>query len=458
MGNYSFSQKFIEGEAVSGFWNLIFYGVTLLNSAAIVYFLSVYDYGFYQLILSVMAIAESLTAGFIDDLVFSDFSRSLGGVDRGKAKRLFGEYAGLKMGLAVIFGIVLFFGSSIISDYYGQAIATFIRIASIALVFRVGISVMNIFFRGAIYFSALAAPAVGEGVKFLAVVFFAIKGNFSITEVLIAYVIGHIAAFLFSGFHFWLLYRRLFSGVHAVREFLIRDLMRVHGIWISLRYVLSRIANNIRPWIINAFLSVEAVGWFSFARSIIAVVMRLMPLGTFGTLLPRELGNQERLRFIFARMMKYSFWIGMVLAAAVLILVPPAISYFLPKYIPAMPLLSIMTIILVLYSIYKIVRITLVIFKEQRVLFLKSFENSILAPLMLFILLPIFGVAGAAIEWLITYLVTTVIFYHSLVKTYPYLRTKFANFLVFDRADRELMARIYRTALDFFKRRKQPST
>lgn len=454
MESYSFSKKFIEGETISGFWNLVFYGATLLNSAAIIYFLSVYDYGFYQLILSVMAIAESLTAGFIDDLVFSDLSRSLGRGDVGTAKRLFGEYVGLKMGLAVILGVALFFGAGVVADYSEQAIAAFIKIASLALIFRAGISAMNIFFRGAVYFSALATPAVGEVVKFLAVIFFVAKGNFSITEVLIAYVIGHFAAFLFSGAHFLTLYRKTFFGIIAAREFLIRDLLKVYGVWIALRYILSRIANNIRPWIINAFLDVEAVGLFSFARSIIAVAMRLMPLGTFGTLLPKEMDNKERLQFIFSRMVKYSFWLGATLAAAIFVLVPPAISYFLPKYISAMPLLRIMTIILVLYSIYKIVRITLVIFKEQRVLFLKSFENSILAPLMLFILLPLFGVAGAAIEWFITYLVTTVIFYCYLVKTHPYLRIRFASFLVFDQTDRELTAKIYRTALDFFKRKK----
>ena len=58
--NYSFSKKFVEGEAVSNFWNLAYYGITSLNSFVIIYFLSVYEFGFYQLILSVVAIAESL--------------------------------------------------------------------------------------------------------------------------------------------------------------------------------------------------------------------------------------------------------------------------------------------------------------------------------------------------------------------------------------------------------------
>lgn len=449
--NYSFSKKFVEGEAVSNFWNLAYYGITSLNSFVIIYFLSVYEFGFYQLILSVVAIAESLTAGLMDDLVFTDLSRYLGEKKHSFAKKLLKEYAIIKIGLAIILTVVLFGGASLISDYYSQDVVSFLKIVSFVLVFRVALSTMNTFFRSNIYFSAAAAPFVGEAFKFAAIFVLLFSVGLSITSILIAYVIGHFSAFVFSASHFLKIYRRTLVGVIAVKEPLMKALFKVHGFWIVARYVLSRVANNIRPWIINFLIGTEAVGLFSFARSIVAIIMRLMPLGTFGTLLPRELGDERRLNYLFNRMMKYSLWLGLIVALASFIVIPLAIQLVFPKYAPAIPLFLIMIGVIFLYSIYKICRITLVIFKEQKALFFRSFDNSITAPLMLFILLPIFGIVGAALEWLITYAITTMLFYYFLIKNHPYLRLEWKSFFTVDKQDRALSVRVYRLIKDFLK-------
>ena len=447
--DYSFSKKFVEGEAKSNSWNLLYYGAISVNSFIIIYFLSVYEYGFYQLILSVMAIAESLTAGFVNDLVFSNLSRFLGRGDVSVAKRLFGEYAILKMGLALILGMALFLGAGIIADYYGQAIANFIKIVSVALIFRVGISTMNIFFQGAVYFSALASPVVGEGIKFLAVIAFVSQGNFSILEVLIAYVIGHFAAFIFSAVHFARLYQGIFSGVIAVRKFVLKDLIKVHGIWVFWRYLLSRIGNNIRPWIIKVFLGTEAVGFYSFARNLIAIIVRLLPLGTLGVLFARETEDKERFRYIFARVIKYSIFLSFSFFLTALLILPPVLSWLFPKYDPALPLFKIMAGIIFLYGFYKILRMVLIAFQEQKALAIRSFDESVLAPLILLILLPFLGITGAALEWLVTYFITTILFYAYLVRKYEFLRLRPKDIFKIDKYDRELFIKVYRIAYSF---------
>ena len=163
--NYSFSQKFFEGEALSGFWSLVLYGVVSLNSFIIIYFISVYEYGLYQLIISVVAAAESLTAGFLDMLFVTDFSRYIGLGENRLAKRIFSEFIFFKLVLAGMLVVLILSGANIISHYYGQNIALFLRIASIALFFKVAVSAMNSFFDGNIYFNALASPVFGEIVK-----------------------------------------------------------------------------------------------------------------------------------------------------------------------------------------------------------------------------------------------------------------------------------------------------
>ena len=182
------------------------------------------------------------------------------------------------------------------------------------------------------------------------------------------------------------------------------------------------------------------------------MIMRLLPFGMFGDLLPREIEDKKRVRFLFIRMVKYSVWLSFLCAALSFLLLPFLVNIFLPKYNPAVPLLKIMTFIVFSYGVYKIFRITLVVFKEQKTLALKSFDNSVLAPFMLFFLLPLFGVVGAAIEWVITYAVTTVLFYFYLVKAHPYLSLQLKDLLIFDKYDRTFFKKIFQRLLLVFRK------
>lgn len=449
--SYSFTKKFIEGETVSGFWNIAYYGIVTLNSFITIYFLGVYEYGLYQLVLSVASFFASLTNGFISDLVQVDLSRYIKTGRTDLAKRLSIEYALLQIISVVLLALVLIFGSRVIAGYYGQDIGLYIKIAAIALVFQVCTSAFSLFFKSYIYFKALSAPVFGESAKLLVILSLWLWQGIGITQVLIAYVLGSFFTFSFSASFFIRIYRNIFSGVLATKEFLIRDLFKVYGPIKVLRYVSSRIAANLRPWIIKFFIGTEAVGLFMFARNIIALIVRLMPLGTFALLLPYELENKERLSYLFNKMIKYSVMLSFIFAMVSFILPPVAISVFFPKYNSSIPLFLIMVGIIFLYGFYKILRIMLIVFKEQKTLILRSLDESMLAPLVLVILLPIFGVAGAAMEWVLTYLVTTVLFYKSLIKRYPYLSVSFRSFLVFNSEDKLLLRRIFRDGIRFFE-------
>ncbi len=456
MGNdYSFHKKFIEGEYISGFWNIAGYAVTALNSFIIIYFLSLREFGLYQLILSVMAFAESLTAGFLSDLVLTDFSKYIGRGEKGLAKKLFFEYALFKGVLVLVLMAILFFGAGLVSDHYGKDIALFLRVATIALIFRVGLSVQGLFFDGNIYFKAQSVSFLGELAKTFFIIGSVIFYKLGILEIILAYVVGHLFSFIFSSAYFYSLFKKTLAGYRSSQTgSLIRSLLAQYGPWMALRYLLSRIANNIRPWIIGIFLGVEAVGIFSFARNIIAVIARLMPLGTFGLLLPRELGNKQRLRYLFTRMTKYSLFLGLIYAVVSFLVFPLGVKLLFPKYQAAIPIFGIMSIILVLYSFYKMFRMVLVVFKEQKALLLRSIDESLLAPALLFILLPIFGVLGTAIEWVLTYTLTTILFYRYLVKAHPYLSLRAKDLFSFDKHDKEFLIKIFSYSLRFIKLKK----
>ena len=450
--NYSFSKKFLEGEAISNFWNLASYGIISLNSFIIIYFLSVYEYGLYQLILSVIAMAVSVAGGAFDGLVSVDLSRYFGRGDTASAKRLFWEYAALKFFLMVLQVAVLIIGANLISNY-GLASAKFLRPASIAVVLLSGQSLINTFFKSKIYFSALKSSFVGEIGKFFVIIGFLFWQGLDIENVLIVYVVGQSFSFVFSTIYFIKLYDKIFSEVQAVKKFLLKDLMKIHGIWIFWRYLLSRIGNNIRPWILRIFLSTEAVGFYSFARNLVAIIVRLLPLGTLGILFPRETENKEKFRYIFIRVIKYSLFLSTSLSILAFFIVPSLLSRFLPKYNPAMPLFKIMIGIIFLYGFYKILRMVLVVFQEQKALAIRSFDESILAPLILVFLLPVFGITGAAIEWVLTYFITTILFYVYISRKHVFLHLRPRDILKIDKHDYELFKKIYKMTVDFFKKK-----
>ena len=90
-------------------------------------------------------------------------------------------------------------------------------------------------------------------------------------------------------------------------------------------------------------------------------------------------------------------------------------------------------------------------FKEQKVLVLRSLDESILSPLLLLIFLPVFGVIGAAIEWALTYTITTILFYRYLIKGHPYLKIHWGDFFIIDKEDKRLCRGVFQESANFLK-------
>src|SRR3989344_4884759 len=104
----SFTKLFLKGEVLSGFWNSVVKGIGAVNSLIIVGALSVYQFGLYQLVLSLIAIAGALLPDMFDDIVFVEMSARWSQKKAGDAKALFGEYAALKILIGAVVTILVF--------------------------------------------------------------------------------------------------------------------------------------------------------------------------------------------------------------------------------------------------------------------------------------------------------------------------------------------------------------
>ncbi len=446
------ARNLIEGEVISGFWNLSVKFVVLINSAMILTLLTVYDFGLYQLVISFITIASSLTSGGIDSIVEVSLSRFIGQLNIRSAKRLFLEYAGAKTVLGVILAILVFLGADIISNYYSQGLGIYIKIASIMILIESMQSVQDSFFRSKISFLNLSVPLAGELVKTLIIVtLFITKQGLNIKTVLIIHIVSQFCALAFSSFYFIKAYFKLFAQSALASNGILWPLVKAHGLWVLLRNILSKLSSSTRLWLVKFFLNTEAVAIYSLARSALAFIITLFPIGTMGLLLPRELDDHKRLRHIFARMLKYSSFLGLLLGICFFIFVPMVIHYFFPKYSEAVSLIKLMSVVFFLYGFYKVLRMMIIALQEQRILFIRSFDNTFLSIGLLALLLPILGVWGAALEYVITYAITTILFYYWLVKARPYLKIRVKEIFVFNRDDVFFAVGLYKNIIILFK-------
>lgn len=449
---HSLVRNLIEGEVISGFWNLSVKFVVLANSFIILTLLTVYDFGLYQLVISFITIASGLTSGGIDSIVEVSISRFIGQLNMKSAKRLFLEYAGAKTVLGVILAISVFWGAHIISNYYSRDIGIYIKIASIMILIESMQSAQDSFFRSKISFLNLSVPLVNELVKTLIIATLLItEQGLNIKSVLILHIISQFCALAFSSFYFMKAYSKLFTKSASESDGILWPLVKAHGLWVLLRNILSKLSSSTRLWLVRFFLNTEAVAIYSLARSALAFIITLFPIGTLGLLLPRELDDHKRLRHIFARMLKYSSFLGILLGVCFFIFVPIATHYFFPKYNEAIPLIKLMSVVFFLYGFYKILRMMIIALQEQRILFVRSFDNTFLSIGLLALLLPIFGVWGAALEYVITYAVTTTLFYYWLVKTRPYLKIRAREVFAFNRDDVFFAVGLYKNVVVLFK-------
>lgn len=438
----SFSKRYIRGELLMQFWNAAVKAFSLTNSFFILTALSVYQFGLYQLILSILAVVENFSSGLFDEIVVNDTARGLAEDRPGEAKRLFREFAIFKISFGALLTAGLFFGADLVALRYGKDIGMFMRIASFLLVIETTKTVQEMFFFSTVSFSGVGTQAFQEFCK-LAILgwFFWIGAIIGVREVLIATVGAAFAALAFSSFFFLREYRRVFGAVRMSPERMLRRAFRRYGPRVALRYSAAKIIKNIRPWVIKFFLNTEAVAFYTLAINLISLAQSIFPISMISRLLPWEVGNRERLRYIFTRSVKYVLWGGTAVAAASFIFVPPIIGFLFPKYGPALPLFRSMLLILPLYGVYKIHKSILVVLREQNILTARIVAEVFMVTGLNAILLPLIGLFGVAAEYTITYAWRAFLFHYSLEKAHPYLGIRMKSLVTFDVDDRRFFGK-----------------
>lgn len=450
MGQSSFSRLFLKGELLSGAWNTAVKVIGGVNSVITIAVLSVYQFGLYQLSLSVAAIVASFIPDMFDDVVFADIGRRLGAKEYPSAKRLFREFAGIKITLGAAASLVLFTLSYIAPQYVHTDIASYVRIISFLPLISALQSSILLFFNARISFSGLPVNAIREAAKLVFIgFFFIVVRRLGIAEILWATTGSQVVALVITGIFFLREHSATFKNTFEGPVPILFPLIRSYGGWAVLRYYTTQASKAARPWIIRIFLNTEAVGLFSVATTLYGMASSFMPLGTLGMLLPRETLDRDRLRHIFTRSMKYATALSALGVIGSILIVPILINLFFPKYNPAMPVWRVMALAILFYGGFKVIRMFLIALKEQRILFFRSLGTAILSPILLLIFTPLLGLEGAALEVVLIEAISLAIYYYYLRKSHPYLSLHAREFFSIDTYDREFLSRVFRIGKEF---------
>lgn len=437
------SHYLLKAEAAKRITDVVAKLLSLANSYLIISSLSVFYFGFYQLILSFISILRSLGIKFFDGLVALDMRRYFNVQKRDFAKKLFWENAVFKIGVAAVMTIAVFFGANIIANFYGRDIATLIKWASILLFINSFQSITSTFLQSIVSFSYQAVAVLREFLKLVLIASFLLFYQFTITEVIIAHVIGETAATLiFTAFVFIKRYPAVFQNIRAATERLMIPMIKTHGPRLFVIFGFKEILQDATPWLVKFFVNTEAVALYALAVNLTSFIQDFMPLAGVKPILALKADNLQELRFVFFRAIKYTFWLGVLFFAAGFLFVPPIVRFLFPDYGPAIPVFYVMISVLPLYGAVKVIHSTLASLREFKVLAMRLVNEVLILFVGSALLLPIMGVLGIGFVYLARHIERTWFLYGQLVKRYPDFKIRLWKLFRIDATDRKFIGEI----------------
>lgn len=438
----------IKGEGGLRLWELAGSGLSLVNSFFILSSLSLHQFGLYQLILSLVGIVGGFNLDSFDGVVSVEMRHNLNKSQAATARRLFLEYTLVKILLAILLVVLVFAGAGLAANRYGDDVGLFLKLASIVLVLEILQSLQRIFFKSVFSFAYFGASAVREFGKFLPLLYFFYASGLTLTEVMSIHVAGWFISLLFTSFLFFKTLKAkpnwLTDAENSIRgKYLIPALVKVQGKWVFLRYGFARLTKNTTPWLVKLFINTEAVALYSVAVNLVAMLVEFFPVNMVPYVYLAKIDDKKELRHLFNKSVKYIFWFGVIMSLAAFLIVPPLVGVVLPKYQPALPLFKIMMAALPIYGIYKLIKSILTVLREYRILAMRVVSEAVVLWVSLVFLLPVLGVYGAAISYIVVYLGRLSFLYPALVKNHPYLSFHIYDLLRFDRYDKDFLQRLW---------------
>ena len=449
---HSFLKSYIKGEAFFGFWNIINKGITAINILLVITYLDVYKYGVYLLIMSFYTLVADIFLAPLQETIFNDISRYVANKRESSAKKLYLENFTIRMTLAFLSCIFVFWGAKIVAGYYGYDIAGSFRILSVLFIIDAFYTSMRMFLQLKKRFDIISfRPVLHKIFRFIFLISFIYFFELGIKEALISHIFASLIVVIIFLPTFLKEYRP-WRKIKTESGSILLKIIRTHGKWPVFSTILSSLTSNIRPWLIKIFVNTEAVAIFSVAQSFFEAIKTFIPNSTLSTLIPFEINDKKRAGDILVRGTKYLAILGLVFASLGLLIASPIASFAFPQYKSSIPLFQLFLLVLPFASFRMMAVTFLVALRRQKFLFFTSSIEIPIAFLSSVVLLYLFGVWGMVLQRIFITLVMGGLTYTYLLKQ-EYSDYHWENLFTFDNEDKIFIKKIWGHCLNLYKRK-----
>lgn len=372
--------------------------VIFANVFLILRYLSVYEYGLGQLVLSVVSMLGIFLLPGLASTIVADLAAERIRGEFGKMKSIFFQFSSLNLALAFFAWAVLFFGSDIAAHLSGNdTVGYLLKISSFSLLitpFRtIATTLAAVELR---YFDQSFYGLVEEVAKLFCLVIFLLVLHSGLSGFLYAIIISQCVAVL-------VFVRRSISAYEVFGHAQAEDphafwrMIHEHRKWSIFSSYVGSLGQNLNLWIIKFLLGTEAVGLFAFAQGIYSQVASFLPLGSvLVPLLPRYANQRD----VFARYVRSAIkaqcLLSFPLIAATFIGLPVLI-YIFPKYQPAVPLIEIIIFSLIPASVGNLYVTAFTALKEQYMFFYSTMWKIAFIAVLTPLAISVWGIWGIAI-------------------------------------------------------------
>lgn len=410
--------------------------------------LTVYEYGFSELVLSIIAMAGVVFLPGLTAAITADMAVARGRSDFGEMSRVFHQHFLFNLILGVSAWAVLFFAALPVAQFAGTPYAAqFLQIVSFTFLLsplraaqQMLASVMLRFLDQSFY------SIVEESFKLAFVVLFIVMWRWGIHGLMYAIFLSQLAVLLVYVPRSLSAYRE-FSRATVVGKYRFWDVLQAHRKWsVGASYV-GTIAQNARLWIIKFFLGTEAVGLFSFAMGMFSHISSLLPLATvLAPVMPRYVDQRDQLARILRASVKFQAALGLFALVMAFGLTVPFVSILFPKYVDSIPLIFVFLLSIVPNSIGALFIPVFAAYKQQQSLL---FANTFKAFLMAIFLPPsilLFGLPGIGVEVFFTTVGNGIERYRRLRRLLPEFSLLLSELFRADEREKEAMRIVYAAA------------
>ncbi len=423
--------------------------LTIANIFIILRNLTVYEYGFNELVLSIISTVGILLLPGLVTTIIADLSVERGRENLAAMKQIFTQYFFLNLALGFLAWAVLFFGSAPIAAWAGNPYAAqFLHIASFLFLISpmrtITITLSTVMLR---YFEQSFYNVFEEAFKMILMFVLLVQMHTGIHGLMYSIVLSQLLVVLMYLPRTISAYRH-FADAESESGIFFWNLVREHRKWSIASSYIGTLTQNARLWGIKALLGTEAVGLFAFAYGVMNNITSLVPLSSvIAPVIPHYIDKRDQLVRMVRASVKIQIAVTVGFLVLALIISNAVVRMFFPNYIDAIPLVYIMLFSIVPNGIVSVYTPVFNAFKEQRSLFMSNVFKAVLMCVSLPVSVYFFGSLGTAIELNLTTYINSIERHIRLQKLLPTYSLSWSVLFKSDAYEREAASTVFRGLL-----------